>query len=421
MKKIILLLFVISLLLPDSLAVREGSSCEYSVNGDSECDVENNIYCIDRVCTVYSHQTSEFCNDTDGNNEWNSGDISYLYRTVSGAFVEGTVNDGCQLDGSPVTQCSSGNCDVEEFVCEAVGVLPYSYETYECSGGCRLGKCLDPTEPDSWFSVGGITYESTWTGDITGGAIDSGSGLQNIQLSIMREVDNKYWTGSSWVSSEIWLNATGTENWSYSISFTNFSEGDFALRSMAKDNQNNDETSYGAATLNIVLGTEQTSCNYALDGDSECDTANNFYCIGEYCTELTETPGIGCIETGDQNVFKKETIEYNYRESDGTVASGTKIDSCSGTAVKEYFCISPIPTEGAVFDSNLTECENGCLGGICNAEDESVPVENNNLPETVSDSELLQYIDDWANEKLGETEEENDLKIQQILEIWKKG
>jgi hypothetical protein len=71
----------------------------------------------------------------------------------------------------------------------------------------------------------------------------NGTGLNNVEISIHRMDDDTYFDGLSWISTEAWLPAAGTENWTYNSSaITWFSGWEYNIRSRAIDIPNNIET-----------------------------------------------------------------------------------------------------------------------------------------------------------------------------------
>ncbi|MBU0635658.1 hypothetical protein KKE06_01400 [Candidatus Micrarchaeota archaeon] len=413
----ILLFFII----PFVLAGGVGEACDYSVNGDSECDTANNIYCIDRVCTEYTRTTEGYCTDSDGENEFLGGTVDFLYRTVSGWFVEGRNFDGCMLDGSPVSECGVvRGCTVDEWVCVPAGNLPYSSVGYECANGCDLDKCLDVTEPDSYPETTGTITESVYTGSIIGNAADAESGLQKVEITIQRDSDSYYWNGSNWATGMNWLLTSGLENWSYSMAFSNFLVGDYLLQSRAMDNQDVEETSFGTSSFTIVLSEGDDdddggtgTCNFAVNQDTECNSG--YYCVTGICTQLIEEPITDCRDSDGTSTTEKGSLLYYYRTSNGSVMDGEVSDACNGSKVIEYSCLDPVPETGQNYESQETACTYGCVGGVCATG--AIEIE---LPDSITDQELLLYIDQWSKEELGSTEELNDLAILQLIEIWKQ-
>jgi len=94
---------------------------------------------------------------------------------------------------------------------------------------------------------------------ISGTASDTGgSGLKVVQVCIEAWFDNDpYWDGNKWVytSTPIWLNATGTSNWSYSgVNWQN--NGYYTVYSRAIDNANNTQKTPSQASFSICYDTK---------------------------------------------------------------------------------------------------------------------------------------------------------------------
>jgi hypothetical protein len=328
--------------------------------------------------------------------------------------------------GSPIDQCSetSENCSVQEFVCIPENNLPYSSIEIACPDGCRLGKCLDLAEPNTSILVPDILTQENFSGKLTGTATDNESGLMKVEILLKRLSDNFYWNGSEWTQNESWLTASGLSSWNYSIAWENFSQGNYSLQSRAIDNFNNVESTPALKEFFVnkrLSGQEGTLCNYELNQDSECDTQNNYYCINGECSFVDESmqPFFYCNgpKLADLNLSLKQTIYYSYRTIDGNIVSGFVEDYCvSDKNVSKYYCFSePFNFYGKTFDFKEFECEKSCVLGKCTLFENPL-IE---LPESVSDSELLNFIDLWSKKKLSLVEEENDLIMQQIIEIWK--
>ncbi|MBC8402241.1 MAG: PQQ-binding-like beta-propeller repeat protein, partial [Candidatus Marinimicrobia bacterium] len=78
---------------------------------------------------------------------------------------------------------------------------------------------------------------------IKGIASDANSGIAYVEISIRRTNDNHHWNGSSWVGSEQWLTAQGSENWNYSLSSSQLIDANnYEIISRAVDSVGNIET-----------------------------------------------------------------------------------------------------------------------------------------------------------------------------------
>jgi hypothetical protein len=103
--------------------------------------------------------------------------------------------------------------------------------------------------PDRYLALCG-----TAAGDICGVATDigGGSGVQKVEVRIERTSDSSYWDGSTWVSGETWVQATGTLQ--FSLPFTP-DPGTYLVTPRATDNAGNVQTALRPATLAIRLAT----------------------------------------------------------------------------------------------------------------------------------------------------------------------
>lgn len=354
--KLLISIILISLISPlvFAEAITVGTPCDYSEYGDRECDAGE--YCIYDVCSAYGGSTDFYCTDPDERNEFTPGTVSFLNRDEFGAFVEGSSSDECELDGTQIAECSGvRGCAVREFYCSG---STHTSETYSCVNGCSGGMCIDLTEPDSWFSVGGTVNEGTFAGPF-GGASDSESGLQKVELLIKRDADGLYCNGSDWVDSEQWVLATGLDSWTYSSSCDS-PEGTYSLSSKATDLQGVEETSFGETQFNVVISEEE-----AGDGEGE------------------GTEDGGEVDAGDGGADAGTGDEEGDGEVDGEESGDGDSDAGDGAAGDD--------------------------------EPEQLP----GVPETVDDLSLLEFIDSWSKGLLADSLEENDLFIQQVIDNWK--
>jgi uncharacterized delta-60 repeat protein len=89
---------------------------------------------------------------------------------------------------------------------------------------------MDTSAPTTAVVIVNPVYSpSTWVyaNTIKGTASDGiGIGLSIVQITIQRNADLKYWTGSDWSSTQTWVDVTsGTSNWEYSMNDENFESG----------------------------------------------------------------------------------------------------------------------------------------------------------------------------------------------------
>lgn len=62
-------------------------------------------------------------------------------------------------------------------------------------------------------------------------AVGGMADLDRVEVQVRRASDDGYWTGSDWVTAPVWVVATGTASWSYSLPA--LSDGDYRLRARA--------------------------------------------------------------------------------------------------------------------------------------------------------------------------------------------
>jgi hypothetical protein len=74
----------------------------------------------------------------------------------------------------------------------------------------------------------------------TGTATDALSGLNKVEVSVLRSSDSKYWDGSAFTSaSQQWLLATGASSWSYTMNDSSFAAGNYTISVRSTDNSQN--------------------------------------------------------------------------------------------------------------------------------------------------------------------------------------
>jgi hypothetical protein len=79
----------------------------------------------------------------------------------------------------------------------------------------------------------------SFIGSINGIASDTtvGSGINFVEMILLRLSDNYYWSGTGWGSNKVWLRATGTTTWSYDTSTILWGSGErYLVQSRATDN-----------------------------------------------------------------------------------------------------------------------------------------------------------------------------------------
>ncbi len=104
---------------------------------------------------------------------------------------------------------------------------------------------IDNTPPSSTVNTAGC-YNSSWSGTITGTASDAGSGVSLVDITLRRQSDGKYYNGTSWQQTPVWLAAAGTTSWSYVITPQ---DGIYTVQSRATDGLGHQQTTYGQSSF----------------------------------------------------------------------------------------------------------------------------------------------------------------------------
>ncbi|MBU4189672.1 MAG: hypothetical protein KJ886_01565 [Candidatus Thermoplasmatota archaeon] len=119
-------------------------------------------------------------------------------------------------------------------------------------------------------------------------ANDDISGIKKVEICITRGNDGYYWTGSAWSSSETWLNASGTSEWSYP--WTPETDGVYTIKSRATDNADNTETPSSGITFTYDT-TLPTLTNIKPSNNTETESGT--------ITVSGETDGVNVTVNGE--------------------------------------------------------------------------------------------------------------------------
>jgi hypothetical protein len=103
---------------------------------------------------------------------------------------------------------------------------------------------VDTTAPSSTIAISPC-YSSAL--QIMGTASDSGSGVAAVAITLQRASDGRYYNGSSWGVTAVWITASGTASWS--VPFTPAVETTYLVTSRATDNVGRVQSSYGTGAF----------------------------------------------------------------------------------------------------------------------------------------------------------------------------
>lgn len=128
--------------------------------------------------------------------------------------VEGTTE--WSYDSSAITWISGAQYSIRSIATDLVSNLEISSSSVVIN--------IDQDSPRSTID---IPINDTWLShleNISGSTKDlGGSGIELVEISILKVIDNTYWDSSDWDTNETWLSSTGLEEWFYNTSNVNWS------------------------------------------------------------------------------------------------------------------------------------------------------------------------------------------------------
>jgi hypothetical protein len=180
--------------------------------------------------------------------------------------------------------------------------------------------------------------------DVCGSASDDGAGLDRVWISIRRDTDDRYWSGSAFESIiEVQLEVVGLGEWSKSFSFSDFNNGDYTLRAVAEDKAGN------SASVSVTFTIAKLDPDVAISFPEEG---------GNYRAETWDggcaAPGI-CGTATDNSGEGLDKVEVSIRrDTDNAYWNGTEFEGseqfhlADGTTTWTFlFPASNFPTDAS--------------------------------------------------------------------------
>ena len=181
--------------------------------------------------------------------------------------------------------------------------------------GFSIVPVADTTPPTTTVTIANSLYSpSTFTPhtDIINGTAADAVGVTSVQITIQRNSNSQYWTGSTWSATQTWLPVTtGTTTWKYTIDDVNFDNGiTYTVNARASDAAGN--------TTSTGFGTD--SFTY----DSQIPSGGSFTINGGllYTVSTNATLNITCPTDS------WATVQMAY----GTSANPSNWTTCSSSA-----------------------------------------------------------------------------------------
>ena len=174
-----------------------------------------------------------------------------IYLNISGSFTgSGSISVAGGNGGDGSSHDGGGGAGGRIAIGTLEGTLDFT-GTFSRGGGLGPGTANDGGDgslyirPDATFSLDSSYTNLNWPGSFSGTATDHDDTISQVDISIQRSNDSKYWNGSIWTDDEQWVIGDGTDSWSYTISAANFTDATTnTIRSRATDSDGEVEATY---------------------------------------------------------------------------------------------------------------------------------------------------------------------------------
>jgi len=147
----------------------------------------------------------------DANNVVLVGDSGKLYRSTNAA-------DGAAANWSLIPTGTTNHLRGIQMLSDAIWVVIGDNETIlrTTDAGQSWSGPKSLTKPTAQFTTPAVGFAvGSTTIDIEGTATDNGGiGVVKAQVGVQRALDQKFWTGSGWTTTQTWLDASSSDGWS---------------------------------------------------------------------------------------------------------------------------------------------------------------------------------------------------------------
>lgn len=128
---------------------------------------------------------------------------------------------------------------------------------------------------------------------------------------------------------------------------------------------------YSATTTLSTTSTTGMACDYATNGDAQCDIKNYYYCIFNKCTleKSYSTTQTTCSESDKSlDEFNYGSVKYTHRQSNGYYNTGSEVfDNCvDSSTLNERVCNTTFERGKLPYVDSTVKCQYGCSNGKCN-------------------------------------------------------
>jgi hypothetical protein len=143
--------------------------------------------------------------------------------------TNGSTPTTASAQGTSVVLSDPGTYSIKYFSVDAAG----NAEAVKTAGTQIRIDTSVPTNTMQFPADGGRYNSTTWSGGgcsagsarICGSAADTGSGVGSNRVSVQRSSDNRWWSGSTWQTSQTSVTASGTTSWNIQLATNQLSNG----------------------------------------------------------------------------------------------------------------------------------------------------------------------------------------------------
>ncbi len=143
--------------------------------------------------------------------------------------TNGSTPTTASAQGTSVVLSDPGTYSIKYFSADAAG----NTETVKTAGTQIRIDTSVPTNAIQFPADGGRYNSTTWsaggcslgTSRICGTATDTGSGVSSNRVSVQRSSDNRWWSGSTWQTSQTSVTASGTTTWAIQLATSQLTNG----------------------------------------------------------------------------------------------------------------------------------------------------------------------------------------------------
>jgi hypothetical protein len=266
----------------------------------------------------------------------------------SGAQVTYSTTDG----STPTTASAQGT----SIVLSAAGTYSIKYFTVDAAGNAEAVKTagtqirIDTAAPTNTmsFPVNGKRYNSTtWsaggcaagTSRICGTAADTGAGLSSVRVSIQRSSDNRWWTGSTWQTSQTSVTASGTASWSTSLATSQLANGvTYTVTAWSLDAAGNQSPTSVSTFVYDTAAPTTSAANLVTTNKNGTINANSdtFKVTFTEAIDPASIPATGTLTLSRQNSSNTTYAISGLTNGALTTGSGNYLSTASGTKTVTY-------------------------------------------------------------------------------------